>query len=165
MSDGDVTIRPIDFARDAAPLRAFLSERDQMRLEHCETACQAGDCFIYVAEAEGEAVGWAVVHTKYRTDQDWEPDPDGERFQRGDNAYLENIEVTPRNRSSGAGSQLLAAVQVEAKRRGKTALWLHTNENNVMAHKLFDRSGWVHERTVYPPWKPGTRWRIYKKTL
>lgn len=165
MTNGDVTIRPIDFARDAAALRSFLSERDQMRFEHCEAAVKDGDCFIFVADMDGEAVGWAVVHTKYRTDQDWEPDPDGERFQTGENAYLENIELMPRARSKGAGSQLLVAVQDEARRLGKKALWLHTNENNFMAHKLFDRSGWIHESSINPPWRPETRWRIYKKTL
>ena len=33
-----------------------------------------GDCFIYVAAARGIPVGWAIVHLKYREDQDWEPD-------------------------------------------------------------------------------------------
>jgi GNAT superfamily N-acetyltransferase len=162
----DVTIRPIDFARDDAPLRAFLAERDRTRLSHMEPACKAGDCFAMVADDGGTAVGWAVVHTKFRDDQDWSPpDEDTVAFQTGDNAYLENIEVTPRTRSNGVGRQLLEAVQNEARKRGKKLLWLHTSENNVKAHQLFDREGWVHERSVSPPWKPNSRTRIYKKEL
>ena len=68
-------------------------------------------------------------------------------------------------RGKGVGPQLLEAVQQEARQRGKKAIWLHTSENNEKAHKVFDRGGWVHESTVYPPWKPASRTRIYKKTL
>jgi hypothetical protein len=102
MPEPDVTVRPIDFARDTAPLTAFLGERDRMRLEHAEAAVHAGDCFIYVADADGAAVGWAVVHTNFRDDQDWDPpDADTVAFQQGDNAYLEQIEVTAGKRRSG----------------------------------------------------------------
>ena len=87
------------------------------------------------------------------------------RFQQGENAYLENIEVTARLRSRGIGRQLIEAVQDEAKRREKRVLWLHTSENNVKAHALFDREGWEHVRTVDPPWKPGARTRVYRKVL
>jgi GNAT superfamily N-acetyltransferase len=161
----DATVRAIDFARDEGALQAFLSERDRMRLEHCEVAVEAGDCFILVADEDGRAVGWAVVHLHFRDDQDWEPDPDSREFQEGDNAYLETIEVTARNRSQGVGGQLLEAAQDEARRRGKKQLWLHTSENNVKAHKVFDRLGWEHVRSVYPPWRPTSRTRIYRKTL
>lgn len=159
------TVRPIDFTRDVPALRSFLSERDRMRLEHCQAAVADGDAAVFVAEEDGTAVGWAVVHFRYRDDQDWEPDPDGRTFQEGDNAYVENIEVTAGQRGKGLGPQLLAAVEEEARRRGKKALWLHTSENNVKAHRVFDRAGWVHERTVYPPWKPTSRTRIYRKVL
>jgi ribosomal protein S18 acetylase RimI-like enzyme len=63
------------------------------------------------------------------------------------------------------GSRLLEAVQAEAKNRGKRYLWLHTSENNVKAHRLFDREGWTHEKSVYPPWKPASRTRVYRKAL
>lgn len=166
MTTDTITVRPIDFARDEPHLRAFLGERDRMRLRNCEAACDAGDCFAYVAVEDGVAVGWAVVHTTFREDQDWDPpDEDTRAFQSGDNAYLENIEVTARLRSSGVGSRLLEAVQTEAKRRGKRHLWLHTSENNVKAHRLFDREGWKHERSLYPPWKPASRTRVYHREL
>lgn len=161
-----LTIRPIDFKRDAQHLRAFLSERDRTRLDHLKPAVNDGDCFAFVADDGGRAVGWAVVHVNFREDQDWSPpDDDTVAFQSGENAYLENIEVTPRLRGTGVGSRLLETVQDEARRLGKRALWLHTSENNTKAHALFDRLGWTHERSVYPQWKPGSRTRIYKKTL
>ena len=95
MTEPAITVRPIDFARDTAPLASFLGERDRLRLEHSEAAVRDGDCFIYVADDDGTAFGWAVVHTNFRDDQDWDPpDDDTVAFQQGDNAYLEQIEVT-----------------------------------------------------------------------
>jgi GNAT superfamily N-acetyltransferase len=165
-NDGEVTVRPIDFIRDEAPLKAFLVERDRVRLDHLEPAVQSGDCYAIVADEDGLAVGWAVVHTNFREDQDWNPpDDDTRRFQSGDNAYLENIEVAARMRGKGVGTALLQAVEQEARKRGKRHLWLHTSENNVMAHRVFDRAGWTHESSVYPPWKPSSRTRIYRKDL
>jgi GNAT superfamily N-acetyltransferase len=164
--DGKITVRPIDFIRDEAPLKAFLVERDRKRLDHLEPAVQAGDAFVFVADEEGRAVGWAVVHTKFRDDQDWEPaDDDTRRFQSDDNAYLENIEVAAGTRGRGVGTALLKAAQQQASKLGKKHIWLHTNENNTKAHKVFDRAGWKHESSVYPPWKPTSRTRIYRKVL
>lgn len=165
MNDEEVQVRPIDFVRDEQPLKTFLNDRDKMRLEHAEPALDDGDCFIYVAADRGVPVGWAIVHLNYRDDQDWEPDEDGRAYQSGENAYLENIEVTARFRSQGLGAKLISAVEDEARRRGKRNLWLHTSENNFKAHQLFERQGWQHETSVYPAWKPGARMRVYKKTL
>ena len=165
MTAVNATVRPIDFARDAAPLKAFLHDRDRMRLDHSEAAVSDGDCFIFVADLDGTPVGWVSVHTKFREDQDWVIDDDTQRFQGGDNAYVENIEVTAGARGNGIGQMLLEAAQEEAKRRGKRTLWLHTSENNTNAHRLFDREGWTHERSVFPRWRPTNRTRIYKKEL
>ena len=162
----DIDVRPIDFIRDEAALKAFLAERDRMRFDHLEKAVGEGDAFAYVADEDGRAVGWACVHLNFRDDQDWDPpDDDTRRFQSGDDAYLENIEVTPRVRGHGVGSALLNAVQREAKSRGKRHLGLHTAENNTLAHKVFDRDGWQHESSVYPPWRPTSMTRIYRKDL
>jgi ribosomal protein S18 acetylase RimI-like enzyme len=166
MNKDGITVRPIDFERDVAPLKTFIDERDAMRLDHAQQAVRDGDCFIYVVDDDGTAAGWAMVHINFRDDQDWDPpDADTMRFQQGENAYLENIALTPRLRSHGVGPRLLRAVEEEAKRRGKRYLWLHTSENNQLAHRVFDRDGWVHETSLTPEWKPGQRMRIYKKAL
>ena len=112
----------------------------------------------------GTGVGWPSPQN-FREDHDGLAGDDTRAFQQGDSAYLENIEVTARLRSNGLGRVLLEAAQTEAKRLGKKYLWLHTSENNVKAHQLFDREGWIIERSVYPPWKPDSKTRIYKKVL
>ena len=161
-----VEVRQLDFERDIAPLKSFLAERDRTRLDHLEAAVRDGDAFAFVADESGTAVGWAVVHIAFRDDQDWDPpDDDTRNFQKDDNAYLENIEVTARARGGGVGSKLLQAAEEEARRRGKKHLWLHTSENNGLAHALFERQGWRLERHVYPEWKQGARTRVYRKDL
>ena len=108
-----------------------------------------GDAFALVADESGTAIGWAVVHIGFREDQDWDPpDEDTRNFQKDDNAYLENIEVTARARSGGIGSQAVgggsrtkrgvAARSTSGSTRAKTTL---------MAHALFERQGWRMERT------------------
>jgi GNAT superfamily N-acetyltransferase len=162
----EITVRPIDYEKDVDPLKSFLDKRDGMRLEHAKPAVEAGDCFIFVADEDGIAIGWSVLQIKFREDQDWDPpDDDTVRFQSGENAYLENIEVTARVRRGGVGKMLLRAAEDEARTRGRKVLWLHTSENNQLAHRFYDRDGWVHDSTVYPPWKPAARTRIYKKVL
>lgn len=162
----DVTVRPIDYEKDTDKLRVFLDKRDAMRLDHARPAVEAGDCFIFVADDGDGAMGWAVLHINFRDDQDWDPpDDDTVKFQSGDNAYLENIEVTARARRGGVGKMLLRAAEAEARNRGRKNLWLHTSENNQLAHRFYDRDGWTHESTVYPPWKPTARTRIYRKSL
>ena len=161
----DPSVRPIDFTRDSASLQAFLPERDRMRLEHSQAAVEAGDAYIYVADDGGTPIGWAIVHVAYRDDQDWEPDSDTMKFQQGDNAYLENIEVTARQRSRGLGTKLLQAIEEEARKRGKKHVWLHSSENNALAHRVFEREGWKHETTVAPGWRSGERMRVYKRDL
>ncbi len=162
----EITVRPLDFEKDTEKLKSFLDKRDGMRLDHLPPAVEAGDCFAFVADEDGIAIGWSVVHIKFRADQDWDPpDDDTVRFQSEDNAYLENIEVTARVRRGGVGKKLLRAAEDEARKRGKKTLWLHTSENNTLAHRFYDRDGWTLDSTVYPPWRPAARTRIYRKAL
>lgn len=162
----EITVRPLDFEKDTEKLKSFLDKRDGMRLDHLQPAVEAGDCFAFVADEDGTAIGWSVVHIKFRADQDWDPpDDDTVRFQSDDNAYLENIEVTARVRREGVGKKLLRAAEDEARKRGKKTLWLHTSENNTLAHRFYDRDGWMLDSTVYPPWRPAQRTRIYRKAL
>jgi GNAT superfamily N-acetyltransferase len=101
----------------------------------------------------------------YRDDQGWEPDGDGVRFQSGENAYLENIEVRPGLRGGGIGAALLAALEAEAGRLGKRRLWLHAFEDNVGAHRFYESHGWRHQRTVHPSWADGRPTRVYTRGL
>src|SRR5207244_4249532 len=100
-------IRPLDYAHDREALQAFLDEADQRRLEQIQPALGDGDGFALVADIDKRAVGWVVVHTRYRDDLGWEPDGDTVRLQSGHNAYVENLAVVPWSRNRGVGCRLL----------------------------------------------------------
>src|SRR5690348_5098473 len=130
MKHNEPIIRPLDYTRDQDALLAFLDAADQGRLDQIGPALADGDGFALVAEVEGHAVGWVVVHNRYRDDLGWEPDGNTRRFQSGDNAYVENLAVEPGSRSRGLGRLLLAAAEGEASRQSKRCLWLHASETN-----------------------------------
>jgi SAM-dependent methyltransferase/ribosomal protein S18 acetylase RimI-like enzyme/mannose-6-phosphate isomerase-like protein (cupin superfamily) len=163
MKDNEPIIRPLDYAWDREALLAFLDTADQSRLDQIRPALADGDGFALVAEMEERAVGWVVVHTRYRDDLGWEPDGNTRRFQSGDNAYVENLAVEPGSRNRGIGGLLLAAAEGEASRRGKRCLWLHASETNEGACRFYEREEWSHHSTVHPAWRQGRAMRVYSK--
>lgn len=165
LQGGETTIRPLDDTRDRDALRAFLDTDDQSRLDQIRPALASGDGFALVAEAGGQAIGWVVVHLRYRDDLGWEPDGETGRFQSGPNAYLENLAVAPCWRNQGVGARLLAAAEAEADRSGKSCLWLHASESNEGACRFYEREGWLHHSTVHPAWRQGRAMRIYTRRL
>lgn len=60
--------------------------------------------------------------------------------------FLDDLFVDPAARRSGAAEALIAALKVEARRRGWTVIRWITAENNYRARKLYDR---VAERTAW----------------
>ena len=157
--------RLLDYERDGKALRSFLNERDGRRLELYEAAIAEGDAVVLVADDGGRAAGWAVLHLAYRDDLEWQPNGESRRFQGGSAAYLESMEVEESRRNRGLGDALLAAIDAEARSRGKRQLWLHTSESNVGAQRFYERHGWRHERTVHPGWHDGTAMRVYAMAL
>ena len=158
-------IRPIQFATDAEHLRRFLGERDRSRLPLYERAADDGDVFVLVAEIGGLACGWVVVHLRFRPEMEWGPEGGTIRFQQRSSAYLENLEICADHRSRGAGRRLLKAAETEARRRGKTDLYLHVSATNVRARRFYERFGWDHRDTVTPPWNDGAPMWVCHQSL
>lgn len=158
-------VRLVDYDRDIADLRGFVSAKGMIHVQSCQDAVDEGDAYILVAERDGRAVGVAVVHVAAREDMGWDQDSLTASFIDETNAYLADIEVSPGMRNRGIGAALLRRVEEEARRRGKTRIWLHADGQNVGAHRFYERHGWQHERTVHPSWKQGRASRIYVKEL
>jgi GNAT superfamily N-acetyltransferase len=108
------------------------------------------DVFGFVAESpEGELVGIAhgLLHPST-----WSTSPC---------CYLEDLFVAPSARGSGAARALIEAVAEEARRRGATKLYWHTQEFNGPARSLYDQlatrvSFVVYEWPLRGPDDPGT---------
>jgi ribosomal protein S18 acetylase RimI-like enzyme len=159
------SVRLVDYDRDIADLRDFVSAKGMLHVQSCQDAVANGDAYILVAERDERVIGVAVVHVAARKDMGWEQDGLTISFMEGTNAYLANIEVSPGMRGRGIGGALLRQVEEEARRRGKVRIWLHADGQNAGAHRFYERHGWRHERTVHPSWKQGRASRIYVKKL
>lgn len=86
------------------------------------------DMFGFVAESpQGALVGIAhgLLHPST-----WSTSP---------SCYLEDLFVAPSARGSGAARALIEAVAEEARRRGATKLYWHTQEFNGPARSLYDQ--------------------------
>ena len=94
--------------------------------------------FAFVAEQDGKLVGF--VHGL----------PHPSTGSATGYCYLEDLFVDASARGSGAGRALIGAVYDEAKRRGLSRVYWHTEEGNETARKLYDKvatlSDFVHYR-------------------
>jgi len=64
--------------------------------------------------------------------------PHASTWSLEDYCYLEDLFVADDARGSGAGRQLIEAVYAEADRRGCARVYWHTDDDNVVARKLYD---------------------------
>jgi N-acetylglutamate synthase-like GNAT family acetyltransferase len=84
---------------------------------------------VVVAEADGEVVGLASLHTSLSVEYD-EPA-----------AKLSAIVVDERHRRRGIGEALVAAMEAEARARGCCLIFLTTAARRADAHDFYRRLG------------------------
>jgi ribosomal protein S18 acetylase RimI-like enzyme len=83
----------------------------------------------WIAEEDGGMAGFAIV--------DWR------REEAGLIAYLQTIEVRPEKRGCGAGTELLERVETSARAVGAVSIWLHVDEQNSLAVRLYEAHGYT----------------------
>ena len=157
-------VRPIAFDSDRDELLSILGKSKAETLAILEPAVSDGDALVYVVENEGQPAGWAAVRLAYRPDTGWSPDGGTTRYTTDPNAYLEYLEVSEALRGQGLGSRLIADVENVTASVGRKPLWLHTGQENVRAHRFYERNGWSHHDTIAPSWSP-EKMRVYTKSL
>jgi GNAT superfamily N-acetyltransferase len=98
---------------------------------------QSDGMFGYVAESEGSIVGLvhAVVHPTT-----WSSRP---------TCYLEDLYLDRSARGSGLGRALVDTVAGEARERGASAVYWHTQEFNAPARRLYDTVARLRSWVVY----------------
>jgi ribosomal protein S18 acetylase RimI-like enzyme len=62
--------------------------------------------------------------------------------------FVAYMAVDPEYRRTGVGSELLAAAEDEARRRGLPYISLMVTEENAQARSLYDRHGYLTERRL-----------------
>ncbi|WP_375206648.1 GNAT family N-acetyltransferase [Hyphococcus sp.] len=93
--------------------------------------------FAFVAEKEGAVIGFVhgLPHPSSWSDTGY--------------CYLEDLYVDKDVRGSGAGRALINAVYEEAKSRGLSRVYWHTNEGNQTARKLYDKVATLSDFVQY----------------
>lgn len=90
---------------------------------------------IWIAEADGVAVGWCVAH-----------DHDDDIYVRAElrtRYYISELYVDEAWRGSGAGQLLLQAAEDEGRRRGRPALDIGVLHGNVRAERAYAKFGFA----------------------
>lgn len=105
----------------------------------------------WIAEEEGRMGGFSIV--------EWN-DPAG-----GVNAYLSTIEVLPEFRGRGVGSELLRRAEDSARQTEAVRMWLHVDEANASAIRLYEARGYSYFDREEHFYAPGRGALIYKKAL
>ena len=123
----------------AAYLDFYKVELPQAHADKVFARLMAGDpYFAFIAENDGETIGF--VHGL----------PHPSTWSATGYCYLEDLYVDAAARGSGAGRALINAVHKEAKNRGLSRVYWHTDKGNETARKLYDKvatlSDFVHYR-------------------
>ncbi|MFZ0743759.1 MAG: N-acetyltransferase [Terracidiphilus sp.] len=105
----------------------------------------------WIAEDDCRMAGFAIV--------DWRNDS-GELI-----AYIQTIEVTPEYRGRGVGGELLRRVEGSACAAGAIGIWLHADERNNRAVRLYSANGYSCEGLEPDYYAPGRAALIYWKLL
>jgi [ribosomal protein S18]-alanine N-acetyltransferase len=122
----------------------FRFERRYMqRLVHAKNAA------TWIAEDAGAMAGFAIV--------EWSG--------AGTYAYIPTIEVLPDRRGRGIGGELLRRLEGSAREAGTWALWLHVDESNVSAIRLYEVHGFVSAGKEEHFYAPGRGAFLYRKEL
>ncbi len=105
----------------------------------------------WIAEEDGRMAGFAIV--------DWNQEKPGLI------AYLQTIEVTPEQRGCGVGRGLLARVEASARGAGAVSIWLHVDEQNSVAVRLYEAHGYSFEGRQEDYYAEGRAALIYLKLM
>jgi ribosomal protein S18 acetylase RimI-like enzyme len=112
---------------------------------------QRRNAAAWIAEEGGRVAGFAIV--------EW---TEGET---GLTAYVQTIEVAPEARSRGIGRALLARVEGSALHAGADPIWLHVDEQNSVAQRLYKAQGYSARDRVEDYYAQGRAALVYSKSL
>lgn len=99
------------------------------------------DAIVFLAETDGEAVGFAFLTLR--------PTP----YSDGPLAQLEELYVVPRFRDRGIGTLLLTEAIAETRARGSVEMHIGVDEEDSDTRRFYERHGFVNVQ-------PGTDFRI-----
>ncbi len=93
---------------------------------------------LYVAEVDGEPVGYTMVVFAEPSDSDV-----AAAITARPTAEVSKLYVLPAQHGAGAASALMAAAVDMAQSRGSAGVWLGVNQENARANRFYEKSGFV----------------------
>lgn len=78
-------------------------------------------------------------------------------------AYIQTIEVAPEQRKRGVGKELLWRVEGSARAAGTSRIWLHVDEQNNVAVRLYAANGYFQEGSEQDYYAPGRSALVFWK--
>jgi ribosomal protein S18 acetylase RimI-like enzyme len=103
----------------------------------------------WIAEENGQIAGFAIV--------EWS--------ESESTAYIQTVEVAPEMRGRGVGRELLGRIESSARRAGAGLIWLHVEETNAAALRLYEAQGYRCEGRQENYYPQGRAALIYLKRL
>ena len=108
---------------------------------------EAADTATWIAEEDGAMAGFAIV--------EWE----------AGTAYIQTLEVMPERRGVGVGGELLRRIEGSAWNAKAALIWLHVDEENGGAIRLYETYGYRYENRQENYYAHGRAALIYTKRL
>ena len=100
---------------------------------------QSANAATWIAEEAGQIVGFAIA--------DWAEEGNENA------AYIQTVEVSPEARGRGVGRELLNRIEGSARLARACSIWLHVEEGNAAAIRLYESQGYRcedREEDYYP---------------
>ena len=142
---------PNDFAQLFAIEQACFQPPHRFGRAYLRELVNSTSAATWVAEEDGIVMGFAVV--------DW-------TSESGDLvAYIQTIEVFPEQRGRGIGRELLRQAEDSARSAGARAIWLHVEQANQAAIRLYKVGGYQCEGREDGYYGRGRAALIYAKIL
>lgn len=86
-------------------------------------------------------------------------------WSAGDVGYVRELYVVPEQRRHGFGAALLGATLDRCRERGCDHVFLHTDEGDRDAHRLYERFGFSNLTGPHPPVRGRERIYAYEREL
>ena len=143
--------RPPDFPALYAIEEVCFDPPERFTRSYMRQLTRKRNAATWIAERETQMLGFAIA--------DWT----GDRENLA--AYIQTLEVLPEARGQGIGSELLTRLEDSAKQAQVRAIWLHVDQENAPAIRLYTNHGFEirgQEEDYYGPNRPAL---VYVKLL
>jgi ribosomal protein S18 acetylase RimI-like enzyme len=142
---------PVDFEQLYALEEACFEQPSRFSRRYMRLLVQRARAATWIAEESGQTLGFAVV--------DWTDGKSGFR------AYIQTVEVARDARGRGIGRELLNRIEGSARLAGARLIWLHVEEGNTAAIRLYEAQGYGCEGREEDYYPAGRAALIYVKRL